>query len=187
MVYRLKPVRISDDLLRLRLGWGWRVFFVGVALFIGGVRYFVGALGLPAAAVGLVSAVAAFYQESWLFDRLDRSITSRIGLVFLCRTRCYETDRLRRLVVRIRSGGSGSSVLTHTGLITEASPVFFQRGFASLVLVFEAGSNQPDPYASAGSSYRVMIQTEALRNQDRIRECALILSEFLGLEITEET
>jgi hypothetical protein len=198
MVYRLKVRRLSEDVLELRLGWAWRLFFTAVAGFIAAVGYFEGPLSLPAIAIGVVSLSAAVYQESWRFDRADDVVVSRLGIIFLHRTRRLPVSSLVRVSVRVRTGHGGTS-MSPTVLKERGSSRGFQRGYASCVLVYDEdqnrdrdalhGSDAPhesDPGVSRNRQ-RIMIQTESLRNQDRARALATVLSEFLELPLTEES
>ncbi|SIQ18697.1 hypothetical protein SAMN05920897_1057 [Alkalispirochaeta americana] len=183
-VYRLAPRSLPAGGLALRLGWGWRAFFVlltmiflGVILYDGEVRGVVGFLAL-------LSFGAALYQEFWSFLPSSDEIVAGVGVFFLCRVRRYRLSRVERVLVRLRAPFDPDAAAAPGELIgsRRAGSAPFQRGYAQLFLELAPDPSGPDS-GDAASRETLLLQTEPLRNRESLKELARTLAQALGVPV----
>lgn len=189
MVYRLRARKTPDGSVNLTLGYGWRAFFAVVAVVTISAIIHEGQLRGLMPFVAAVALFAAVYQESWSFDRSAGSITSRIGVIFLTRTRRYPLSDLHRIIVRIRApytteGGAGHQ---HQALPQRRTgvPYSVQRGYVQLILEFSRGGAPGDN--DTETPLPVVIQTESLKNREHLQALAVELSEALQVPLDSTT
>ncbi len=186
-VYRLHIKTFPGGAARLQLGWGWRVFFLGVAAAVVVTLVQEGRLGGLLPVIGLVALLAAVYHESWRFDPDADLVESRLGLVFLTRVRRYRLSDLRSIRVRTRAQvnpdqegdrgiGRRSGQPGESPAGRPAIPLAVQRGYVQLILEF-AGEDDPEDRRG------VMVQTEPLGSRERLTALAGELGKALDVPV----
>lgn len=163
-IYRLRLDTTPAGAVHLRLGWGWRVFFILVtAIVLLTIVHEGRARGLLPV-IGIVSLFAAVYHESWFFEPAKDRITSRIGIFFFARNRRYRFSALRCIRVRTRAQINPDGELRGRGGALGRQPLIppaVQRGYVQLILEF-SGDDEPEEISAA------IVQTESIRNRDHV-------------------
>jgi hypothetical protein len=174
-VYRLHLEKRSDGVVRLRLGWGWRVFFLAVTVAVVVALVQEGRLGGLLPVIGLVSLLAALFEESWLFDPASDLVENRVGLLFLARLRRYRISNLRSILVRTRAQADPDRERGR-GPSRPPIPSAIQRGYVQLILEL-AGEEHPEELRG------VIVETESLRHRERVTALAGELGEALDVPV----
>lgn len=103
---KLKPRTLPDGRVMLELGLGFRALFgflaAIVALGIGST----GQIGTVPAVVLAILVLGALYQEQWIIDPGDRTVTARHGLVVLARRRRWSFGEIERVEYTHYTAGS---------------------------------------------------------------------------------
>lgn len=182
-VYRLQMKTLPGGVVRLHLGWGWRVFFLAVSVAVVAALVHEGQVRGLLPVIGLVSLFAAVYRESWLFDPASDLVESRVGLLFLVRQRRYRISDLRNIRVRTRAqvdpDPEGGRRQGRHGVGPErrpAIPLAVQRGYVQLILEF-AGEDDPDHLRG------VILQAESIRSRERVHALAGELGKALDVPV----
>lgn len=178
MVYRLRLHTDTDGRVLLRLGAGWRIFFILITLVLitamirdGGPRGF-----LPVLA--LISLFASIYHEQWVFDRRNDEVLGCVGVLFARRTKVYRYSFLRRIRVR-SSAPQPAEIGPSRGAQLRLRP----RGYVQLVLEFEPDrAGEQDGTLPPGGG-RTVVQTESLGNRDHVIGLAQALSNATGIPL----
>jgi len=99
--------READGSFRLRLANGFRLTFVGLAIFIAAAM--LGAESISPVGVGLmvISLMAALFDESWAWHPASQRLERRIGLIFLYRH--YVLDPQDIMAIELRRFGVGTA------------------------------------------------------------------------------
>lgn len=84
-----------------------RLLLAGLALFLGLLTLFAAAFPLVPGVLALIALAAAFYRETWLFDRERQLIVHAEGLLFLTKKETYSFGQLARVELR-NSGFAGN-------------------------------------------------------------------------------
>ncbi len=165
VVYRLKLEKSSDGAVQLRLGLGWRIFFVvSTAVLVAMIAHDGAARGLVPILTA-ISLFAAIYNESWRFDSSLDQVTSRVGVFFFFRTRTFRLSTLDRIRVRERALKDPDTDLRRSG----RPRIGGGRGYVQLLLEF------PEE--------RPVVQTESIRNREHVHELARRLAEVLQVPL----
>jgi hypothetical protein len=98
-----------------------------MALFLGFLTVFAAAFSLVPGVLALIALAAAFYKETWLFDRDRQLIVHAEGVLFLTKKKKYAFSELARVELR-NSGFAGS----------RARSDFDPEGFGPALLSVEA-------------------------------------------------
>ncbi|MFW5842388.1 MAG: hypothetical protein ACOCW6_00545 [Spirochaetota bacterium] len=185
-VYRLHIQTLPGGVVRLQLGWGWRVFFLAVTVAVVVALVQEGRLGGLLPVIGLVSLLAALFEEYWLFDPASDLVENRVGLLFLTRLRRYRLSNLRSILVRTRAqadpdrerGRGPSRPPGRPGASAGRPPIpsAIQRGYVQLILEL-AGEEHPEELRG------VIVETESLRHRERVTALAGELGEALEVPV----
>lgn len=166
-MYQYK-LRLADDRrLELRVGWLWRVFFLGCCGLLSTAVFDGGRIHVVPAALAVICLLAGLYDDRWLFDRSAGTVESRAGALPLLHRRSYALDRLQ--AIRLRSvqqiGAQG-----HADLYSRpAIPRALQRNLVRLSLLLRDED---------GSPVHVNVQTESMRRYDHLFALGQALAEF---------
>ncbi|TVR68805.1 MAG: hypothetical protein EA427_09590 [Spirochaetaceae bacterium] len=171
MVYRLRLQADQEGVVRLRLGLGWRIFFILVTLVILAVIVHDGGARGILPVLGAISLFASIYQEEWVFDRRTDEVRGCAGVFFLVRSRVFPLSSLQRIRVR-SSAPDRPEIGPARGMQLRVT----QRGYVQLVLEFTPGSDGDDPV-------RPVVQTESLRNREHVVALARQLSAATGVPL----
>jgi hypothetical protein len=102
----LKPTKTDRGSLVLETPLAGRLLLAGMALFLGLLTPFAAAFSLVPGVLALIALAAAFYRETWLFDRERQLIVHAEGLLFLTKKKKYSFGELARVELR-NSGFAG--------------------------------------------------------------------------------
>lgn len=178
-VYRLHIQTLQNGAVRLRLGWGWRFFFLGitaaVVFLLVQEQRIEGLLPL----IGLVTLLAAMYRETWLFDPTKDLVESRVGVGFLVKVRRYRLSRLRSIRVRTRAPvDPDQKPVPRSGqpMGKPKIPLAIQRGYVQLILEL---ADDADPEELSP----VLVQTESVRNRERAFALARRIGRALDIPV----
>ncbi len=173
-VYSLHLHTLRNGALQLRLGWGWRLFFLSVTSAAVLVLVQEQRIGGMLPVIGLIALFAAMYRETWLFDPTKDLVESRVGLCLVSRVRRYQLSRLRSIRVRTRSQVDPDPEPKRRG--TPRIPLAIQRGYVQLILELE-GDGDPDELTP------VLVQTESVRNRERTFVLARAMGRALDIPV----
>jgi hypothetical protein len=185
-VYRLHLEKLPGGVVRLRLGWGWRVFFLAVTVAVVATLVQEGRLRGLLPVIGLFSLLAALFEESWLFDPASDIVENRVGLLILARLRRHRFSNLRSIRVRTRAqtdpdrerGRGPGRPPGRPGATAGRPPIpsAIQRGYVQLILEL---ADEEDPEELRG----VIVETESLRHRERITALAEELGKALDVPV----
>ena len=180
-MYQYRIHHSGAERLELRVGWPWRLFFLGCSGFLAWTAFDGGRIYPLPVLVGLICLAAGLYNEQWLFDRADRRIVSLIGLFPLLRRRVYELDRLEAVRVRTMHPIGAAPPDSDTGnrFSQPAVPRALQRGLVRLSLRMSDDN---------GDSQSINVQTESQRRYQHLLTVGQAVAEFcqVGLESPAE-
>ncbi len=99
---KLIPRKRSEEVLVLSFGMGFRVFFYGLALFF--LVFLLTDYNSPGSNIGpiviiLVCFLCGSYHESWIFDKGNKTIEQRSGLIFLFIRRRLSMDEIESVML----------------------------------------------------------------------------------------
>ncbi|MFP4431869.1 MAG: hypothetical protein ACLFPV_11515 [Spirochaetaceae bacterium] len=174
-VYRLHLEEKAGGVVRLRLGWGWRVFFMAVTVAVVAALVQEGRLTGLLPVIGLVALLAALFEESWLFDPASDLVENRVGLLFLTRLRRFRFSNLRSIRVRTRAQADPDRERAR-GPSRAPIPWAIQRGYVQLILEL-AGEEDPEELRG------VIVETESLRQRERVTALAEELGKALKVPV----
>lgn len=179
-MYQYRIHHSGAERLELRLGWPWRLFFLGCSGFLAWTAFDGGRIYPLPVLVGLICLVAGLYSEQWVFDRADRRIVSLIGLFPLLRQRVYELDRLEAVRVRtMHPIGAAPDSDTGNRFSQPAVPRALQRRLVRLSLRMRDEN---------GDTHSINVQTESQRRYQHLLTVGQAVAEFcqVGLESPAE-
>lgn len=150
----------------LRLTHGFRVAFFLIAAFILFGTFSTGGLALFPAILIVFSVLALLYDERWIFDAQDRTVTRLFGLLFLHSRRTYSLDEAE--YIEYGSFVEGSAM--NRGSDPTPKRRTFQRQFETLTLVMANGD-------------RVDLDKHRGRDTGRLQEIGERLAEYCRLPL----
>ncbi|NNG01687.1 MAG: hypothetical protein HKM93_20040 [Desulfobacteraceae bacterium] len=161
----------STDLLTLLLPKSFRFFFLVIAgvMMVGIVSDGGGLSGNTGPLVIMtICLLCGAYYEAWFFDRGNRKIEQRFGLIFLFKRKIISMDDVEGVQISGFTTGSEKPVATD-------KKKFFQKEFVKLTLITKIGKIHD-------------IETISGRKHDKITEKASTIAEFCGAPlITDST
>ena len=105
---KLIPRKLSEEVLVLSFGIGFRIFFYGLALFF--LIFLLTDYDSPGSNIGPIVIISicflcGSYHEAWIFNRTNKTIEQRSGLLFLFKRRRLSMDEIESVkLVSIQRG-----------------------------------------------------------------------------------
>lgn len=125
---RLQARHLDDNLI-LHLGWVFRAGFALLAVVVAGGMLSLGRLSPVPAVLLVVLLLGALYEERWVVDRGQQTITARHGLLVLARTRSWSLADVVAVGVGVTDGPGGGiarppgrSFLRYSLIMGDATP-----------------------------------------------------------------
>ena len=169
-MYQYRIRRSGDERLELRVGWIWRVFFLGCCGFLAWTAFHGGGVYPLPAVIGLICLVAGLYNEYWAFDRTAGEVISLIGLFPIMRRRVYELDSLDSVRVRMARPIGGEQPQDRADRYAQpAVPRAMQRRLVRLSLRLRHDD---------GATQSINLQTESQSRYRHLITIGQAISEF---------
>ena len=173
-MYVLSFYTISETQAALRFPAVWRIIYFGISLLFISVSLVEQSIIWPALAAAAVTAVSGLYQESWVFDLMEATIVSSVGIMPLVKKTNWDMGNLTAIKVHT------PRQLLHKELSRQAWNAgqerlgnFFSRRTIRLELIMN-------------DERRVLVYTEQSRKADRIQTLAASLASWLEVPLLHD-
>ena len=174
----------NDDIMIFSPAPWFRILFLAIAVFI--------VIGITAAAsdenndgsftvpivITLICIIGALYEECWIFDRKEKTISSRTGLLFISRKKNWTFEDVSKLefAVFIRGGRTVKADMQDSDTETAASVNTQKKNIKRYCQAIRLNLKSGDS---------IEIETAEGYNTDILKQKAWILSDFCGFELSQ--